>query len=62
MKPRRRICNTEPQKALMWERWHKGDTLHPIAQLFDRYHASIQGIIARTDGIRPAPRHRSRLP
>lgn len=61
MKQRRRIYYTEPQKALMWERWRKGDTLHQIAQLFDRYHFSIQGILARTGGIQPAPRHRSTL-
>ena len=61
MKQRRRIYYTETQKALMWERWRKGDTLHQIAQLFDRYHSSIQGILARTGGIQPAPRHRSKL-
>ena len=61
MKQRRRIYYTETQKALMWERWRKGDTLHQIAQLFDRYHSSIQGILARTGGIQSAPRHRSKL-
>ncbi|MCL9851578.1 IS30 family transposase (plasmid) [Ralstonia solanacearum P673] len=61
MKQRRRIYYTETQKALMWERWRKGDTLHQIAQLFDRYHSSIQGILAKTGGIQPAQRHRSRL-
>ncbi|MCA7933460.1 IS30 family transposase [Burkholderia cepacia] len=61
MKQRRRIYYTETQKALMWERWRKGDTLHQIAQLFDRYHSSIQRILARTGGIQPAPRHRSKL-
>ncbi|WP_244143013.1 helix-turn-helix domain-containing protein, partial [Burkholderia stagnalis] len=61
MKQRRRIYYTETQKALMWERWRKGDTLHQIAQLFDRHHSSIQGILARTGGIQPAPRHRSKL-
>jgi DNA-binding NarL/FixJ family response regulator len=45
----------------MWDRWQKGDTLHQIAKLFDRYHTSIRGILAETGGIRPAPRHRSRL-
>ena len=24
------------QRALIWERWRKGETLHPIARLFDR--------------------------
>jgi IS30 family transposase len=45
----------------MWDRWQKGDSLHQIARLFDRYHTSIRGILAETGGIRPAPRRRSRL-
>ena len=61
MKQRPRIYYTESQKALMWERWQKGESLQQIAQLFDRNHSSIQGILAATGGIRPAPRRRSRL-
>ena len=61
MKQRPRIHYTESQKALMWERWQKGESLQQIAQLFDRNHSSIQGILAPTGGIRPAPRCRSRL-
>lgn len=61
MKQRPRIHYTESQKALMWERWKQGDSLQMIAQLFDRNHSSIQPILAETGGIRPAPRHRSRL-
>ncbi len=61
MKRRRRICYTEEQKALMWDRWQKGDSLHDIARLFDRHHTSVRGIIARSGGIRPARRRRSRL-
>jgi transposase, IS30 family len=57
---RPRIHYTESQKALMWERWQKGESLQQIAQLFDRNHSSIQGILAATGGIRPAPRRRSR--
>lgn len=38
MKRRARINYTEEQKALMWERWQKGDSLQKIAQLFDRSH------------------------
>jgi IS30 family transposase len=45
----------------MWERWQKGESLQQIAQLFDRTHSSVQGILVRTGGIRPAPRHRSTL-
>jgi len=58
---RPRIYYTESQKALMWERWQKGDSLQQIAQLFDRNHTSVQGILVRTGGIRPAQRHRSTL-
>src|SRR5258708_36567268 len=61
MKQRRRIYYTEAQKALMWERWQKGESLQKIAQLFDRNHSSVQGILAETGGIRPPERHRSRL-
>jgi IS30 family transposase len=61
MKRRPRIYYSESQKALMWDRWQKGDSLHQIAQLFDRNHPSIQRILAQAGGIRPAPRKRSRL-
>ena len=57
----RRIYYTEEQKALMWDRWQKGESLNAIARLFDRHHPSIQRILAETGGIRPAPRRRSRL-
>jgi IS30 family transposase len=61
MKQRTRIYYTESQKALMWDRWQKGDSLNEIARLFDRHHPSIQRILAEAGGIRPAPRKRSRL-
>ena len=59
MKYRPRIYYTEEQKSLMWDRWQKGDSLHQIAQLFDRHHTSIHRILAESGGIRPAPRRRS---
>src|SRR5215470_6568813 len=59
MKYRRRIYYSASQRALMWDRWQKGETLHQIARLFDRHHSAIQGILAETGGIRPAERHRS---
>ena len=33
MKYRKRIYYSEAQKALMWERWRRGDSLHDIARL-----------------------------
>lgn len=59
MKQRPRIYYSESQKALMWERWRKGDSLQQIAQLFDRNHSSVQRILAETGGIQPAQRRRS---
>lgn len=61
MKQRQRIYYTEAQKALMWERWKKGESLHQIAELFNRNHSSIQRILAESGGIRPAQRRRSSL-
>ena len=61
MKQRPRIYYTESQKAIMWERWRQGESLQHIAQLFDRNHSSIQGILAESGGIQPVPRRRSRL-
>jgi len=56
---RKRIYYTAAQKAEMWDRWQRGETLHSIARLFDRYHTSVRKIIAATGGIRPPERHRS---
>jgi IS30 family transposase len=61
MKYRTRIYYTEEQKAVMWDRWQKGDSLHAIARLFDRNHSSIQGIFSATGGVRPVRRTRSSI-
>lgn len=59
MKYRTRINYSESQKALMWDRWRKGESLQQIAQLFDRNHSSVQRILALSGGIRPPERRRS---
>ena len=56
---RKRIYYTDADKELMWDRWQAGESLHSIARLFDRHHPSIQGVLARTGGIRPPKRRRS---
>ena len=56
---RKRIYYTAAQRAEMWERWQKGESLHAIARLFDRQHTSIRGILAATGGIRPRERRRA---
>jgi hypothetical protein len=58
MKYRTRTYYTSTQKALMWERWREGWTLHQIGKLFDRPHTSIQNIFSKTGGIRPPQRRR----
>ena len=60
MKYPKRIYYTEADKALMWDRWQRGESLQSIAQHFGRSHSSIQGILSRTGGIRPPVRRRSR--
>ena len=54
-----RIHYTETDKAVMWDRWQKGESLEKIAQLFDRTHSSVARILRQTGGIRPPKRVRS---
>jgi hypothetical protein len=59
MKYRTRTFYSDTQKAMMWDRWKQGDSLHDIARSFDRHHGSVRGILAQTGGLRPPPRTRS---
>jgi len=58
---RTRINYTAAQKADIWDRWQRGETLTSIGRLFDRPSSSIFNMLAPTGGIRPPPRQRSRL-
>jgi len=58
---RSRIKYTAAQKAEMWDRWQRGESLNAIARAFDRPSSSIFGKLSTTGGIRPPPRKRSRL-
>jgi len=59
MKQRPRIYYSASQKALMWERWKQGATLHQIGKLFDRPHTSIHNILSVT-GASGLPNERGR--
>lgn len=59
MSYRTRTYYSAEQKALMWDRWSRGDSLHSIARLFDRGHSSIFSQLSPSGGIRPTPRKRS---
>ena len=61
MKQRPRIYYTDEQKALMWDRWQKGESMNAIGRLFDRGHSSIQRILLEMGGLPPTPRKRSSL-
>jgi hypothetical protein len=61
MKQRRRIYYSAAQRAEIWDRWQRGDSLHEIGRLFDRGHSSISGMIKQAGGVRPLARKRSRL-
>ena len=52
MKYRTRRYFTESDKASLWDRWQKGDSLHAIARLFDSSHSAITGVFSKTGGIR----------
>jgi len=58
---RTRINYTAEQKAEMWDRWQRGESLKSIGRAFDRPSSSIYGQLAPSGGIRPPPRRRSRL-
>ncbi len=60
MKRRTRIIYTAQQRALMWEKYQQGCSLHDIARLFDRHHPPIARIIGESGGIRPRDRRRDK--
>ena len=61
MKRRTRIYYTPEQKAIIWDRYKQGDSLHDIARMFGRYHSSVMPTIHQTGGYRPPVRKRHRL-
>jgi IS30 family transposase len=58
---RGRIYFTEKQKAEIWDRWQRGESMSSIGRMFDRNSSSIYPLLSRTGGIRPPERKRSRL-
>ena len=58
---RGRIYFTEKQKAEIWDRWQRGESMSSIGRMFDRNSSSIYPLLSRTGGIRPPERKRSGL-
>ena len=59
MRPQKQIYYSETQKALMWDRWQRGESLQHFGDVLDRHHSAIAGVLIRSGGIRPPPRCRS---
>ncbi len=55
---RTRINYTAAQRADIWDRWQRGESLNSIGRLFDRPSSSVFTMLAPTGGIRPPPRTR----
>jgi IS30 family transposase len=56
-----RVGFTAAQRAELWDRWRKGESLKAIGREFGKPSSSIFAHIRPTGGISPAPRRRSRL-
>lgn len=61
MSYRTRIKYTPTQKAEMWDRWQRCESLNAIGRAFDRPSSSIFSQLSPTGGIRPPARRRSRI-
>ena len=61
MKQRTRIYYTATQRAEMWDRWERGESMSSIGRLFNRESSSVYNVLSPTGGIRPPPRKRSHL-
>lgn len=58
---RTRIYYSAKQRAEIWDRWQRGESMSSIGRVFERESSSIYNILERTGGIRPATRKRSRI-
>ena len=61
MRKRTRTIYTATQKALMWDRWQKGDALNTIARLIGTSHAASSHVVYENGGIRPHQRKRASI-
>lgn len=61
MKYRRRIYYSADQRAEIWDRWQRGESMSSIGRAFERESSSVYSVISPTGGIRPPDRKRSTL-
>ena len=60
MKYRRRVYYSAEQRAEIWDRWQRGESMSSIGRVFDRQSSSVFSVISPTGGIRPPDRRRGR--
>jgi hypothetical protein len=58
MKYRRRVYYSAEQRADIWDRWQRGESMKSIGRVFDRQSSSVFSVISPTGGIRPPDRRR----
>ncbi len=61
MKHRTRINFSAAQRADIWDRWQRGESMRSIGRLFERESSSIYALLRPSGGIRPPTRTRSRV-
>lgn len=60
MSYRRRIYYSSAQRAEIWDRWQRGESMSSIGRRFDRESSSVFSVISPSGGIRPPERKRGR--
>ena len=60
MKYRRRIYYSAKQRAEIWDRWKRGESMSSIGRVFERESSPVYSVISPTGGIRPPDRKRSK--
>jgi hypothetical protein len=50
-----RIKYSAAQKAEIWDRWRRGESMSSIGRVFDRESSSVFSLLSLTGVIRPAP-------
>jgi len=58
MKYRRRIYYSAEQRAEIWDRWQRGESMSSIGRAFERQSSSVFSVMSPTGGIRPPDRRR----
>lgn len=61
MKQRTRIYYSAAQRAEIWDRWQRGESMSSIGRVFERASSSIFPLLEPTGGIRPSQRRRAKL-